>query len=281
MSEPRLVPSPRVAEGDWIARRLRPFASGVAAVVPDGFPAYVRILHPARGADGSFVTWAGVAEWSGRRMHRLAQFHAISRPLPSAESGPRPWDGHGPRSGELPPDLLRILCEILARHTTTPDGCWFCLWEGYGWVSGGPARVLTFGGTAGHRALRGGCLGSGLALRRRRITSPPVPPAFPPEVMRGPRVRLPGRDYLLFEGPLAAATEMGWTTPRGDFFPQSPNLFWPQDHAWCVASEIDLFCTLVAGSQALAEALLSDPRLEAWEVRPEDPINADSDEINI
>jgi hypothetical protein len=108
----------------------------------------------------------------------------------------------------------------------------------------------------------------------------PVPPAFPAEVLEGPRVRLPSRDYLLFAGPLTAAPELGWTDPYGFFFPQSPNLFWPQDHAWCVASEIDLFCTLVAGSEALALALMDDRRLEAWRVQPTDPIAFDSDQIN-
>jgi hypothetical protein len=94
------------------------------------------------------------------------------------------------------------------------------------------------------------------------------------------RVRLPGRDYLLFAGSLAAASELGWADPYGFFFPQSPNLFWPHDHAWCVASEIDLFCTLVAGSNELAEALVGDPRIEAWRVQPADPIAFDSDQIS-
>jgi hypothetical protein len=99
-------------------------------------------------------------------------------------------------------------------------------------------------------------------------------------VLEGPHVQLPSRDYLLFTGPLAAAPQLGWTDPYGFFFPQSPNLFWPTDHAWCVASEIDLFCTLVAGSEALARALVGNPRLEAWRVQPADPIAFDSDQIN-
>lgn len=32
----------------------------------------------------------------------------------------------------------------------------------------------------------------------------------------------------------------------GKLDPHSGNLFWPQDHAWCVATEIDLFCTFIA-----------------------------------
>jgi hypothetical protein len=95
-----------------------------------------------------------------------------------------------------------------------------------------------------------------------------------------PCVHLPQRDYLLLEGPLEAATELGWNMPGGGFVPQSPNLFWPDDHAWCAASEIDLFCTLVAGSNTLAERLLADPRLEAWRVFPDDPVTADSDDKN-
>jgi hypothetical protein len=252
-----LHPSADITPADWLGPRLRRFGSAVAAVVPDGFPAYVRILHPARGPDDRPAPWAEVAAWSGRTMHRLAQFHAISRPTAAASSGPAPWDGQDPPDGNLPAGLLRILCATLAEHTTTPRSCWFCLWDGYGWLYGSPS----------------------VAIMGRR-GSIPVPPAFPAEVLEGPRVRLPGRDYLLFAGSLAAATQLGWTDPYGSFFPQSPNLFWPQDHAWCVASEIDLFCTLVAGSDALAEALVGDPRLEAWRVQPADPIAFDSDQIN-
>jgi hypothetical protein len=69
--------------------------------------------------------------------------------------------------------------------------------------------------------------------------------------------------------------------PGGGLVPQSPNLFWPRNQAWCVASEIDLFCTLVAGSNALVEALLADPRLEVCRVFPSGPISADSDHLNI
>jgi hypothetical protein len=98
--------------------------------------------------------------------------------------------------------------------------------------------------------------------------------------MAEPRVNLPGRDYLLFEGPLEGAIDVGWYLTEEHFEPQSPNLFWPEDAAWCVASEIDLYCTLVGGSHALAYGLLSNPALEAWRVFPEDPVTSDSDEVN-
>jgi hypothetical protein len=65
-----------------------------------------------------------------------------------------------------------------------------------------------------------------------------------------------------------------------EFITQSPNLFWPQDHAWCVASEIDLFCTLVAGSNEMAESVIANPRLEVWRVLADDPVDVDSDDQN-
>ena len=257
VNDHELHPSADVTAADWLRPRLRRFGSAVSAVVPDRFPAYVRILHPARGPKGQPVRWAEVAAWSGRSMHRLAQFHVISRPSSAARPDPAPWDGEDPPEGNLPAELLRILCAALAQHTSTPESCWLCLWDGHGWLHGSPSVAIM----GNHGSI-------------------PVPPAFPAEVLEGPRVRLPGRDYLLFAGPLAAAPQLGWTDPYGFFFPQSPNLFWPQDHAWCVASEIDLFCTLVGGSGDLAEALMADPRLDAWPVQPDDPIAFDSDQIN-
>jgi hypothetical protein len=94
------------------------------------------------------------------------------------------------------------------------------------------------------------------------------------------RVSFPYRNYLLFEGSLEATAELGWRLSEELFISQSPNLFWPQDHAWCVASEIDLFCTLVAGSNELAESLIANSRLEVWRALADDPVGADSDEEN-
>jgi hypothetical protein len=257
--------STEVAAADWLRTRLRPFGSAVAAVVPDGFPAYVRILHPARGPGDVPTRWADVATSSGRVMHELVQFHAIARPSESARLDATPWNGWEPSPGNLPAELLSVLCATLTEHTSTAASCWFCLWDGYGWPHGSPA-VWT------------------LSSRDDGLPVPPprlVPPTLPPEVPHGPRVHLPNRDYLLFRGPCKAASELGWTSPDGSFSPQSPNLFWPQDHAWCVASEVDLFCTLVAGSELLAQTLMADSRLETYQVQPGDPITFDSDHVNI
>jgi hypothetical protein len=50
----------------------------------------------------------------------------------------------------------------------------------------------------------------------------------------------------------------------------SPNLWWPDDRAWCVATEIDLAWTYLGGSTALISDVLSKPRLEAQPASPDD-----------
>jgi len=111
---------------------------------------------------------------------------------------------------------------ILTRHTSTPDRCWFCLWEGYGYLTG--AVVLQ-------------------AFRTGDPPPPPVRTAKP--TLRKSRVRLPHRNYLLFTG----------TTDQASGWRDGPNLCWPDDRAWIVAREIDLDYTLVGGSAGLCNEL--------------------------
>ena len=49
----------------------------------------------------------------------------------------------------------------------------------------------------------------------------------------------------------------------------SPNLWWPDDRAWCVATEIDLAWTYVGGSAALIDDVLASAALEAQPVSPD------------
>ncbi len=226
MEKSRLNPSSRTAEAGWIADQLGPFESAITAIVPNNFEAYVRVFHPAADNNNEPIRWADVAAKSGRTMHRLAQFHAINRP--SAGGGDPAVNE--PETGNLVPHLLKELCATLSEYTRTPESCFFCLWEGYGWLhnTGQSGRIV---------------------FTPIGYSGPEEPPfGYPDEVpefiraavMAEARVYLPGRDYLLFEGPLEGATDFGWYLTRDHFLPQSPNLFWPQDPAWCVASEIDL-----------------------------------------
>lgn len=92
-----------------------------------------------------------------------------------------------------------------------------------------------------------------------------------------PTFHLPQRNYHLTHGPLAAAAQsvgshLGWH--------RSCNLWWPDDHAWCVATEIDLDSTYLGASEACVEDLKANPELEVVSLGLTAGITADSDARN-
>ena len=249
---------------EWIRPRIDPELS-VGYVVPTGFEAYARVLHPVedQGA-GELISWAQVAAETGRTVHALVQWHRlVGRDEYFHRSG-GDWDRGEPRIGDLLPEALGPLLRILVGHTTTPDSCWFCLWEGYGWIHP----------RSGSRHVVSSWTGSGAPPE-----TPVAPSAVPPRLVDAARVELQ-RDYLLLHGPVESALFLGDQVAPDWFDPQSPNLFWPEDHAWCVGTDIELDSTLVAGSAALVDELLESDELEVWRVGPEDDVHASGDLIN-
>lgn len=195
---------PEVSHGDWI--------TGddwlrLCSLGPPVFDGYVRLHHPGAGSDLDPQELLDVA-------------------------------------GDLDEETLTELVGVLARHTSTPDDCFFALWDGFGEIGGSPATQL-------------------IALDATGDAPYAVPPAFPAEVLAGPRLELPARTYLMFRGPLAEAGDWGAADrdPGWRRRINSPNLIWPADHAWFVASEIDLPWTGIGGSPELMRDLLDDPAL--------------------
>lgn len=118
-----------LAPASWIASRLHRFAQDVGSVIPIGFDAYARLLHPALRS-GSPVSWRAIAQASGRTVHAEMQFGNIAgawRRSPRLNVWTVP-----PRQGTLPRDHVRALVGVLREHTKTPDTCWFAIWEGWG-----------------------------------------------------------------------------------------------------------------------------------------------------
>lgn len=255
-----------VSAGAWIASSLAGRFGAVTRTVPGGFAAYARICHPATDRAGRPATWSEVARQTGRQAHPLMQWHALVGSADALNVTGSLWPGGDPRRGNLLPEVLARLCDVLADHTATPEACFFCLWEGWGWIdrsSAGPTVA---------RASSAGAAPVG--------SEDPVAPAFSAEELKRPRLRLPGRDYLLLAGPLEAALQIGyWHGPEW-FEPQSPNLFWPADRAWCVASEIDFDSTLVGGTVELVDAILQAPEFDSWPVGPDDSLAHDADRFN-
>lgn len=238
LSEPQW--SETVEAAAWIADRLSDFGTTVASVVPGGFESYARILHPAETPEhgGMLVRWKEVAAWSGLSLRPDSQFHSIALPTVKPDS-PAPWSGQGPEQGTLYPPDAEILVRLLRQWTSTPEQCWFGLWDGYGWENI-----------------------QGMAPVGEASTVFPDP--IPESVRRGPRVRLPNRDYLLYSGPVESAMDSVYLADRG----QTPNLWWPDDRSWFVASEIDLAWSYVGGSAGMVESLVSDDRIEALPALP-------------
>jgi hypothetical protein len=255
-----MIPSDEVEAADWIGPRLHPFAQDVGSVVPTGFEAYARIFHPASrlaGTEWVEMRWSDVAEWSGRVVHPEMQFHSIAVPLPGRDTRLRAWSGE-PRLGVLSEGQARALVGLLARHTSNPDACWFCLWDGYGDFN--PLARNEFRSVSG-------------PFRRVRYWSWRLQLSFPkpkPKVPSWKVVRLPNRDYFVFKGPLSLATGHSY----------GPNLWWPDDRSWCVASEIDFPYTYVGWSRKLIDEILAHSAIEVLPATLDQGITAFSDMIN-
>ena len=80
----------------------------------------------------------------------------------------------------------------------------------------------------------------------------PAPGAGPPRVTLRRSI-----DCLLFKGPVSATCNF-----RSRLWFQSPTAGWPDDHAWCVTTDVDSFSTYIAGTGECIGVLASDPRLE-------------------
>ena len=75
---------------------------------------------------------------------------------------------------------------------------------------------------------------------------------------------------------------MSFLEDRTDpFWGDSPNIWWPEDHAWCVATDIDLFDTYVGGSSECIEAILSNRELEALPSTLDARLDLGGDSINV
>lgn len=259
-----------LSAAEWIGPRLLAWGTEngtpVTGIVPVGFDAYVRVFHPAGApAPSETVTWQEIAHWSGRRFHPLAQFERMSLPARPLW-GPSPFD-QAPFRGTLIPAACDVLVQQLAGLTTTPSVCYFALWEGWGVLSGGWSMLK-----AVHH-------------------SDDEPDAIEAEIVEFqrqvallPRFEHPHRSYLLGRGRIGVACDL-YRQPLGPYsWPRlglTPQLWWPADRAWVVATDIDFDSTIVATTNAGAEALLNGEGLEALPVPSDGRLDLDGDLVNL
>jgi hypothetical protein len=192
------------------------------------------------------IAWSSsfvAAAWIRDRLHPFGSREIGSVVPDGFESYVAIRHPHG--NHELPAEDLLRLSQVLDAHTSTPTWIWYCMWDGYAWMHGGAA-----------------------------VSGRP-PGVAPLDVQAGGRVRLPAREYYLYSGDLSVAFAL-----MADPWRLQPNLWWPQDHAWCVATEIDLVVTYVGGSMALVESIAGDSTFHARPVTPDDSFQQGWDYIH-
>jgi hypothetical protein len=233
--------------------------------------------QPADRAYEELIGWASKALWA----QLVAQVDG--RPVDWEKIGPQPAltaedlqrmhsQPNNPAWGELDNWALKELCNVLARHTTTPQTCYFAVWEGGGWLHEDDNTGPFSSSAISYYAPDG-------------APSDVQPPQPAPDQwqleLTGPTFSLPlspDRTYYLFEGHLDEAARIGHWVNEDFFIPQSPNFFWPADHTWCVATEVDDDSTFIGGTRELIDELCASQIIEALEIPPgapyEDHLNA-------
>ena len=262
MASDRFTVVDGAAAGAWIEPAQTGEGGSVAHTVPACFEAYARILHPASDERGNPLRWSQVAEELGRTVHPTVQWDALVGANRYRHEKPD-WRGHEPDWGYLPLDLLGSLCELLGQYAEEAERCLFGIWLSH-WTPGTHIAFAYIG-------------------EPPPPEPPPPAPAFTPEELGQPLLELPpgaGREYRVIRGPLRLATEISELIDPGPLSGIAPNMIWPANRAWYMASEIDFDSTLVGGSEDLIQAILDAPEFEALAVAPEDSLTWDADRVN-
>jgi hypothetical protein len=233
--------APQVAAAGWVTAGLRGRASSVASVVPVGFPAYARVFHPAQRRD-SGGGWTPVA-W---REVAAANGRVAHRAMQ--------WCS------------LTGCCSLRGDDCRPQPGVWD-VEPATGHLPRELAVVLAE------------VLADQTTTPRRCWFA--VWDGFAdlavPEVEDAGSFAVPQRRMLLLAGAITAVGSSSLSLAPGW---QSPNLWWPDDRAWCVATDIDLMSTYVGGSRGGVQAIVADRRLEAAAVQASDGVAADADTVN-
>jgi hypothetical protein len=164
---------------------------------------------------------------------------------------------------------LRELALVLEGFTKTPDSCFVAAWVGWGSWGPGSSAMLTaarkpprgrksrsrfiFKGGKRWRDLR--------AIERAGLETQRKLNALP-------QIRTESREYFLFTSKVADVPSFAIGG-----FPQTRSIWWPDDRAWCVATEVDGYDSYVGGSQACIDAVLASDLLRAGPIEPDTPVS--------
>lgn len=136
-------------------------------------------------------------------------------------------------------DLFTLIASIGEMHTATPTQAWFAIWDGYGFGQGVTTIVWPDGVD---RDVRRAAEREQREEDRRRAEA----------VRRGlaevPWFSLTYRGYRLFGGPVAAVAAIEEPGQPGQWW--RPDLMWPDDRRWFVATDVDFWSLYLGGDEA-------------------------------
>lgn len=236
-----LSPAQGVDHARWVVASLQG-QDGVARVVPGGFDAYARVMHPLDG---------------GRRWSTVAPGYLeggtdwYEYPFPDEVS----WT-----EGDMGESLADVLLDVLGSATGLHQPCHFALWEGWGDLHAE---------SHSHYLVRDdpGPLGAWRRRAVRRMVSwqrRAEAPLYEFVAACAVQPWWGGRNMLLFDGPIGAVAAIGTPDPLGSgVCRRGPQWWWPAGRAWFVATEIDYPWTYVAGPRHLVDAVIQHPDVEA------------------
>jgi hypothetical protein len=204
-------------------------------------------LQPA--SDGSAADWVFEALYAFKRSAVgsviPSGFDAYACLLHSGRSDDDQMRGR-PRLEEI-----RSLADALRSATSTPETCWFCIWIGWGWLHVSAGSIAHLGGEPPDWR-------DPLVEVERFAASASV-------------VGNPYREYHLFSGPVDAVVDSALPSFSHDV----PSLWWPDDRAWIVATEVDLSWTYVGATEPATERVLDVWPFDGKRVTPDDPFEGD------
>ena len=203
---------------------------------------------PVFGPNVTIPEDVAAAEWL---RPRLGRFGTVGGLVPSGyetylalgHGGPG-LDFEGPSHA-----VTAAVASAAGSHTATPDRSWIAAWRGYGWGSG--RRLISVLATARQR-------------RQIQRADDMEAARLERELSVVPRFELPQREYYLLAGPVEAASLIERPGGRGLI---APDLWWPDDRSWFLATDVDLVWTYVGGTRAFAEAVAAT---SPFDVRPVD-----------
>lgn len=146
--------------------------------------------------------------------------------------------------------LYEVVASVGARHTSTPDRALFAVWEGHGfdtvntriaWRDPAPDEATRHARDEHRAQLRSDDERQNATIRAA--------------LNQVPRFVLPDRTYYLLEGSVSAVTQLCYPDSSGDW--RNPDLYWPDDRRWFVATDVDFWSLYIGGDSDFIAELTS------------------------